>query len=1816
MTISDSINDSDIAVIGLACRFPGAQTVEKFWDNLKGGVESITTFSDEELKKAGVSPTVLARPDYVKSGSILEDIDKFDANFFGFSPKEAQTTDPQQRIFLECAWEAIEDAGYSANKDEYSIGVYAGAGMTSYFFERVSAELPFLEAEAFSALLGNDKDYLATHASYKLNLKGPGVSIQTACSTSLVATHMACQSLINGECDIALAGGVSVRTPHKSGYFYHEAMMLAPDGHCRAFDVDSQGTVPGNGAGVVALKRLDDALADGDTIYAVIKGSAINNDGAGKVGFTAPSVEGQAAVISEAQAIASIDPETISYVEAHGTGTKLGDPIEIAALTKAFYFGTDKKGFCPIGTVKSNFGHLDAAAGIAGLIKTVLALKHKQIPPSLHFNKANPSIDFSNTPFYVNTVLMPWQSGKVPRRAGVSSFGMGGTNAHVVLEEAPTMDARSQNRHIERPLHLLTLSGKTTNALRQQAHNLARHLKDYPSASLADVCYTAATKRHHFEHRLSLTAGTYEEALQQLECRHYLTAKAREKAPKLAFLFSGQGSQYLAMGKTLFETQPLFRAELEQCDVVLRDLDVPLLDLLYGEKSNTETLNQTMNTQPALFAIEYALAKLWLSWGVRPTVLMGHSVGEYVAACIAGVFSLEDGLKLITARGRLMQCLCSRGDMVALPVNEAKAQELIAPFADLISLAAINGPENTVVSGESQSMARFVKGLAEHGIQSKALSVSHAFHSVMMEPMLDEFAKVARTIRFDKPKIPICSNVTGKMLTEELLSPDYWVRHVRQPVRFSSGIETLQTHGVSAFLEIGPKPILLSMAEQLLVNDVDHIYLPSLREALDDWQPLLESLGRWHIHGGEVDWQRFDEGYGRSKVSLPLYPFQRQRYWMPPLSTVTDIIQDSSVHPLLGQQLQLADTDKIRFANNMGAKTVPWLVSHHVFGSAVLPATGYLEMAFSAGMACQDMQNPKSSSLILQDISFEQALILSEHDTSSLQLVMSKVGATSDEGQNFQIFSQDEHSQWISHVRGTLVARQANSQPQPINLEQLLSECLGVLSVTELYALWKARGLHFGSDFQALEQVQQGEGLAIGKVTLPESLLGGDTSLDTQGRRIHPAMLDLCLQVMFVNMFDPADKTDKVWLPVSMKKVQVYGAANNTLWSVVKVVDTAEVSLDTQSLTLNILVCDDAGKVVASIEGLTAVRIAGKTLRSHFGKEIEDFYELNWVPSSEPAIQEQKTGTGHWLVFADRSGEGEALAASLQQQGDSCTLVYNQSASNDENVKGDYSTLNCREIYHIDPNKLSDFEQLFEQLNESKREPLKGVVHLWSLDVLQVPELTLEALSQAQKLICGSVLHLLRTFSDLQHAKLWLVTRHAVNLSGEISELAVCQAPLWGLAKVISQEYPKFWGGIIDGPSQCDLLREITVFASCDKTEDHIAYQDDRRYVARMQKSPTLPQQGKVELSADKSYLITGGLGKLGLHLARWLVEKGACNIALVGRSTPSDYAQAEIAKLQHLGANILVIKADVANPADVSRVFHQINLDMPTLKGIIHAAGVIDRKALHHQSWSQFSQGMAAKVEGSWNLHHHTQSLPLDFFVLFSSSAAHLGGLNMASYAAGNAFIDALAQYRYQQGLTALSINWSFWADGGMSDSIEAEDSLSKFMMSTDHGLSTLESLLSNPQQGRAFVFPGGLATFLADFYPGEIPAFLLELDQKDSQDASAMTIKHQLEQASWRHHDEILERFIREKLGSVLKLSPAQIDSQQPLNSMGLDSLMTVGLGNHIRSELGVDIAITTLMGDGTTLLDLLAELNPLHDRNSKPQDALKEGEKEFKI
>ncbi len=884
------MNEAAIAIVGMAGRFPGAHDVRALWRNLRDGVECLRGLSDDELLAAGVSADEMAQPNYVKAAAILDDVDKFDASFFGFSPRDAAIMDPQHRHFLECSWEALEDAGHVPTSFSGSIGIFAGSGAGGYLIHHLLKNRRLLDSAGFFLIrqTGNDKDVLATRVAYQFDLRGPSVTVQTACSTSLVAVHLACQSLLNGECDMALAGGVTIEIPHGRGYLHREGEILSRDGHCRAFDASCSGTIFSSGVGLVVLRRLEDALRDHDTIHAVILGSAVNNDGRRKAGFLAPSVAGQAEVITEALEVAGVPADTVSYVEAHGTGTLVGDPIEIKALTQAFRQHTTRSNYCAIGSLKTNLGHLDAAAGVAGLIKTVLALRHRQIPASLNYETPNPEIDFPSSPFYVNQQLSEWPSDGHPRRACVTSLGIGGTNAHVVLEEASYHEpVRSST---SRPYQILPLSAKTASALEQAAARLAAYLREHPHVSLADVAWTLQVGRQVFAHRRIVVARDVDEAARLLSEPPRPAHLARQANPqgleRVAFVFSGQGAQHVNMAAGLYESEPIFRDALDDCAERLRShLAVDLRELMYPRPDNvreaTEQLNQTRITQPALVAVEYSLAQWWLAHGIRPQAMLGHSIGEYVAACLAGVMSLDDVLAITAIRGRLMQ-QCEPGAMLAVGLAEEEIE-----ISDGLSLAVVNAPGQCVVSGPTRLVDQLENRLQSRDVFCRRLRTSHAFHSIMMDPILSQFRASVCQLTLHPPRIPYLSNLTGTWITDaEATDPEYWTAHLRNTVRFSACVNELLRDPPGAVLEVGPGRSLTSLVREHARESGQAVpvfsSLGPAGEAADELAVVQTTLGQLWLGGQTIDWSPRHDHAAVRRIPLPTYPFERQRFWIEP----------------------------------------------------------------------------------------------------------------------------------------------------------------------------------------------------------------------------------------------------------------------------------------------------------------------------------------------------------------------------------------------------------------------------------------------------------------------------------------------------------------------------------------------------------------------------------------------------------------------------------------------------------------------------------------------------------------------------------------------------------------------------------------------------------------------------------------------------------------------------------------------------------------------------------------------------------------------
>ncbi|MBV8138380.1 MAG: SDR family NAD(P)-dependent oxidoreductase, partial [Deltaproteobacteria bacterium] len=1565
-----------IAIIGMACRFPGAHNIAAFWENLCQGIESITRFSREELVREGVEPMLLDDPDYVPASPVLGGFDLFDAAFFEYSAREAEFMDPQQRLLHEVAWEAFEDAGYYPETAEGPTGVFASAGgiVTSYLVALAGRHSALPGATGSMQHIGNDKDFLSTRLSYKLNLTGPSLNVQTACSSSLVALHQACRSIASGECRMALVGAASVRIPHKTGYLYRKGDILSPDGHCRAFDAKAEGTIFGSGVAAVLLKHLADANADRDQVYAVIKGTAVNNDGARKVSYTASSVPAQSTAMVEALTLAGVQPDTIGYVECHGTGTAVGDPLEVQALNRAFRAFTNRAGFCAIGSVKTNIGHLEQTAGLAGLIKVALAIRHAQIPPSLNYESPNPKIPFGESPFFVNTKLVPWEGIGGRRRAAVNGLGLGGTNAFAVLESAPE-EPSGEIASINLGVHILPLSAKDDSSLKELTSRIKDRLAADSDLDLADVCLTAASSRSQMPVRLAVVARTREEMAERLglaaggaDSRGL--ARGKGKPQPLAFLFTGQGSQYFGMSRQLYRALPQFRQVLDRCEELFRPhVERRLLDVIFAEDGDRGQLNETGYSQPALFAVEYALAELWQSLGVTPDAVMGHSVGEFVAACVAGAMTLEDAIKLIAARARLMQRLPSGGSMASILADEEKIVQLMDAFGrQPLSVAAVNAPHSVVVSGEGRAVRAFIKSLEAENIAARQLVVSHAFHSPLMEPILDELELAAKEVKFEAPAVPMVANLTG-LLMEEAPTGLYWKQHARGAVRFAKGMETLAKLGCTTFLEIGPGNTLLGLGRQSLPW-VKGTWLASLNPRHDEVEGFLESVCSLFVQGHAIRWKAITTLNAGRRVSLPTYPFQRQSYLLKDVAPETQSRAKPIVatHPLLGSRLRSA-LKEAQFEATYGLTQFPFLDDHRVYGLPVLPTTAGLEVAIAGGMSLLD-----SREIELKNFVYREALLLPEEGFRIVHAIFTPER----EGTFlFQILSTDatDIGAWSSHISGTLAARAPSSESDKhLGIQDLVARQTREIPSDQYYEAIAQLGLNYGPSFRGIQALWCGKGEALSRVRIPDSLA-------IEGFELHPAFLDACLHIYPALVEEYGDFTafpegqKRTFLPISLERVRFLTRGLREAW--VHAVRRLDPDGNSDTMTIDLRILNNEGRAVAVLDGLSLRRLAKEDLGVGGGDAIESWlYQTRWVlrPPLAPAALSNNAAS-RWLIFADNEGVAAELAGRLESLAQQCQLVY-QDRSQDEYA----------------------LERLIDDLvNDAlvTDHDYRGVVYLWGLDSGRISDLTPESLARIEHLVIGGALALVRAMSrggqrSPGMPRLWFVTRNSQLASSDSPPVEPICAMLWGLGRTAALEHPRFWGGLVDLAATGDstevqmdaLLRELW---SPDE-ERQVAIRADGRMVARFVRLPRGTRREARLFQEDATYLISGGLGSLGLKVAEWMVARGACRLVFTSRRGAQGNAAQLVRDFEAKGIQAVVAVCDITKNAEVSRILGDIRASMPPLRGVFHCAGMLDDGILDQMNWDRFSAVTAPKVMGSWLLHCATLSDELDYFVLFSS--------------------------------------------------------------------------------------------------------------------------------------------------------------------------------------------------------------------------------------
>jgi myxalamid-type polyketide synthase MxaE and MxaD len=1760
-------SDDRIAIVGLACRFGPAASAGDYWSLLRDGVHAVR---EAPAGRRGWTTGPLdadpAMASAVRFGAFVDGVDAFDAAFFGISPREARTMDPQQRILLETSWHALEDAGLDPTALAGSpTGVFVGICTHDYEVLQVLSRSKSTFDAHFTS--GNLASVAAGRIAYCYGLHGPAMSVDTACSSSAVAVHLAAQSLRAGECDTALAAGVNLLLAREMSLVYARLHVLAPDGRCKTFDASADGYVRGEGCGVVVLRRLADARRDGDRILAVLRGSAVNQDGPSN-GLTAPNGDAQEAVIRQALAVAGVEPGAVSFVECHGTGTPIGDPIEVHALGRTYGAGRAAGEPVVIGSAKTTVGHQEAGAGIAGLIKVVLSLQNEEIPPHLNFEKPNPLIPLSEMPVVVPVERRAWPRGDRPRLAGLSSFGLSGTNAHLVVEEAPP--AELARAWPFRGVQVLPVSARTSEAATALAASYARLVEAREGEALADACFTAAVGRASLEERVAVVGGNGVELARRLREARPTTAGA----PKIAFLFGGQGSQVAGMGRELYETEPVFRTAVLQCDEVLRRATGrSIVPTLFAEDGETARLVETALLQPAMFVLEHALCRLWAAWGVEPDAVIGHSLGEYVAACAAGVMDLEDALRLVAARGRLMGALPEKGVMVAVSVEEARAREAIRGREDDVSIASLNGPSGVVLSGRREAVDAAVRTLSGPGVRSTALAVSNAFHSPLMDQALDAFEREVRKVALRAPTRLLVSNLFGRPVGEEVVDPLYWRRHLREAVRFGDGILALHAAGCDTFVEVGAGTTLLGMA-RLVKDDPRHAWLPSLAGGRREQRSMLESLAALWARGAAVDWRSFHAGQDRQRVAVPAYPFARERYWFDDDETAAADAARAGVRgsaddgngPRSASDREVVSGFYDSFAELQAGPERRYLT----FGPFAEPVPGF---SWAETFTFPD-RNP------------EHSRRLAEAQADIRRLLFRHVD-----------FERAERAFDMGCGYGSDLVDLARRHPHLRGAGFSLSEKQVEVASRRAREDGLDGRLSFHRCDSSKDAIPAGNDVAFGfevvhHVRDKKALFRNVTESLKEGGRV------LLADFVSATEFPIEHPATSSFFPTPAEWIDLLSEHRLLLDEAVDISQETAHCLDDprfEDHLKEIVAAQGHGGVEAAFRsfdqlgklfsrGLARYLLLAASKRSE--QPISELRRLNreallaprpFAEALRPGCYEVewtnreasgRTPVADWLIVADAEGVGASLDSRLKAGGHRTLLLA--------------STVRADDVVSA--------------LGKAPAAP-QGIVYLGALDAPGNGRLDERGLRSVEADLGGRLLPVVQALATGQAKgtpRIFVVTRSAHALDGDEPSLA--QSLFLGFGRTLRLEHPNLYGGLIDlgpgGPDALALDLERALLASDEEGE--VAYRSGSRRVPRLVRRPRPPRDFRAR--GDATYLVTGGAGALGLQTAAYLVERGARHVLLVGRRPPTEAGLAVLGRLEERGAGIRYERADVSRSEDVDRI---LALPNPPLAGIVHAAGVVDDGVLTEQTAARFRTVFAPKVDGAFLLHEKTRERRLDFFVCFSSAASLLGGAGQANYASANAFLDSLAGYRRSQGMPGLSVNFGPWGRAGMAARMPealrqklAEDGWGDIQ--PEEGTEALGDLIAEG--------PAQVALFRVEWRRylerlGSAPPFFERVVPKGRApvESRADDVPARLRTAPAHERRERLGQYVRLEVAKVLgTYSAASIDPAKGFWAMGMDSLLSLQLRNQLQSGLRCALPATLTMNypNVNALVDYLGE------------------------
>lgn len=1784
----------DVAIVGMSCRFPGgANSPEEYWDVLINGINGICEMPENRWDVDSYYSPDKEEPGkmYSRKGGFLNvPIDQFDQKFFNISPKEAKALDPQQRLLLELTWEAFENGGINiAQYYGSNTGVYIGIAGEEYSFAHYkSGDLSKIDAYS---LTGTTFSTACGRISYTFGFEGPSFCVDTACSSSLTALHLACQAIKSGEVDTAVVGAVNLMISPAVHVCFSKLEAISIDGQSKSFDAAANGYGRGEGGGVLVLRRLSDAEKDKDNIIGIVKGTAINQDGKSN-GLTAPNGQAQEKVIRKALKDASLQHSDIEYLEMHGTGTKLGDPIEVKAVVNTYAKDRTMNNPLQIGSVKSNIGHLEAAAGIASIIKVLLAFKNEIIPANLNFNEPNPHIPWEKSPITVIAENKVWKNEGSLRRVGINGFGFGGSNAHIILEEPPQIERKQTND--ADPISILKISAKSEHALYENIKSNLAYLQRNPHIALKDYAYSTNQGKVDFAHRFTVSGKSREEVMNRLQT--YLDTNSKDGIStrhnerlemqqdiKLVFLFTGQGSQYLNMGKELYQSNPPFKFALDECDQLFYPfINQSLVEMLYSGNYSSGDIEKTLYAQPLIFSIEYALLKFWESIGVTPEVVLGHSLGEYAAAVAADILSLADAVKLVAVRGQLMDSAPGQGAMAAIFANQATVEELLQDYKGKLSIALHNAEENIVISGDVDAVEEVTAEAMQRKLNVNRLQVSHAFHSHLMTPILEQFRHVADEVKFNKSKLTYISATLGRVMDkDDILDAEYWTNHIKDKVDFYHAMSQLKDTPNTIFLEIGSNKMLCTLG-RLTLNG-DRLLLNSLDMRKNAWEQIAHCLGELYCHGVDVQWEglatSFDRNYNR--VALPTYVFDRESYWMQPVCS-HEASRSSSAgtdhHPLIGQRIRTPYLKNgVLYQSEYTMENPYFMQEHIIFDTAIAPAAAHMSMLISIA---KDFRDPVSCTI--SNVEFHAPLTAVQEEERIVQFLIED---TDLEQMKFELVSTDKQSQhenWMKHCQGNILMSQERGQEKRVSITELKARYPEVNSGVNAYDVMRKFGFKLGEGFTRISQVWKGEA---------EGLCYIDPKKDipnAQDYIVYAGTIDSIFQSVFfiseLSMRMNSQSEDyalKTAIPISLGKIKYYYREAESFWCHIKVDDSQQ-----SGVVGDIDVYNEKGEIVFEIERIMAKITERDTLLKEMNSSGDRMiYDVKWMEQARTGRKLEVDQNEKIILFGNEPDVVDRFFEQFNSRGMSAVRV----------IQGDKYVEHENDVFFVSYTNKHEVKSLLERIADQYQQEKYRLIYISTINETRLTNLDADELLRRVQEDCSGLLHIVQSITELNYTQkmgVQVITNNVHQLDG--TPTSVYQAPLWGFSEVIRLEHTGLWNGIIDSdiPMLENHIDEIISEILHGVDKQVVLRDTHKRYIPRLIRGGrSLAQQEEITLRTDDeaAYLITGGTGSIGQIYAEYLIQKGARNIVLLSRNQASATMIEAMDSWKENGVQVMIEKADVSNEADVIAVIQQLRQKNMTIRGVIHAAGIIDDKMIRDQTWESFENVFKAKVGGTYHLHHALKEEDLDFFIMMSSISSVVGNMGQANYAAANYFMNIFAEYRRSLGLPALSICWGPWEEAGMatssSDILKNIGNKGIYGMSKELGKKMIDKVFLK-DLASIVVADADWELFSQKTGVDEVTAFLTNFmmnshtvsGPKDNQD-SKQNVLASLHALDPSERSEYLLSLLHTSAAKIIGFEDVnQLSVDTPFAEQGVDSLMIFSLRNQIKSllDLQVDISI----------------------------------------